>query len=405
VPIEIRVPDESEVPAVFVADGRGFGVVYEPEEIERRRPILDLSRFRVAIDSGAIVGVSGSFTLDLTVPGGAAVPMGGVTWVSVTATHRRQGLLRRLLASVHADIDEREEPVAGLTASEGGIYGRFGYGVASQLRRVSIDTRSAQLRDEVVPKPGSVRFLEPEEARAHVAAIWDRCRLQRPGETSRSAEWWDMVFIDQSKGYDGFSPAFHLAHEDGYATYRIRTNWNEGVPAHQLELSELGAATAEAHLALWHTLLGIDLVRSITSRRCVPLDDALPYLLQNPRAVRTEGLDDNLWLRPHRAGVLLGARAFGTEDRLVLEVAADADESTSIRWEVDGGPGGASASRTRRRPDLVLDRAALGAISLGGVRPSHLARARRIHESTSGALRRADAFFASDRLPSTQNPF
>ena len=217
-------------------------------------------------------------------------------------------MLRRLLAEIHADIDAREEPVAGLSASEGGIYGRFGYGVASQLRRVSIDTRAAQLRDELTPKPGSVRFLEAAEARVVVPELWDRCRAQTPGETSRSPAWWDMVFADQSKGFDGFSAAFRLGHDDGYATYRIRTRWNEGAPAHELDLIELCAATSDAHLALWHTLLGIDLVGSIRSRRSVPLDDALPHVLQNPRAVRTEGLDDNLWLRPHRPGVLLGAR-------------------------------------------------------------------------------------------------
>jgi predicted acetyltransferase len=405
VPIEIRTPEEPEVPALFAADGRGFGVVHAPDSPDRRRPTMDLSRFRIAVDGGAIVGVAGAFTLDVTVPGGAALPMGGVTWVSVAPTHRRQGLLRRLLAEVHADIDAREEPLAGLSASEGSIYGRFGYGVASQMRRVAIDTRLAQLRDEVAPKPGSVRFLEAEEARAVVPGLWDRCRTQTVGETSRSAEWWDMAFADQSQGSDGFSAAFRLGHEDGYATYRIRTRWNEGAPAHELELVELCAATGEAHVALWHTLLGIDLVGSIRSRRSVPLDDPLPHLLQNPRAVRTEGLDDNLWVRPHRPGILLGARTYGTEDRLVLEVTSDAIDAPATRWDVDGGPDGATASRTRRRADLSLDRAALGAISLGGVRPSVLARGRRISEGTSGALRRADAFFAAERLPTSQNPF
>ena len=378
VPIEIRTPEESDVPALFAADGRGFGVTYEPDEPDRRRPVMDLSRFRIAVEGGAIVGIAGSFALDVTVPGGAALPMGGVTWVSVAATHRRQGLLRRLLAEVHADIDAREEPVAGLSASEGGIYGRFGYGVASQLRRVSIDTRAARLRDEVTPKPGTVRFLEGAEARAVVPELWDRCRVQTAGETSRSPEWWDMAFADQSKGFDGFSAVFRLGHEDGYAAYRIRTRWNEGAPAHELDLIELCAATADAHAALWHTLLGIDLVGSIRSRRSVPLDDALPHLLQNPRAVRTEGLDDNLWLRPHRPGVLLGARTYGTEDRLVLEVTPDAIDAPSTRWEVDGGPDGATASRTRRRADLSLDRASARrhlprwcAPLAAGPRPSH----------------------------------
>ena len=68
----------------------------------------------------------------MTLPGGAAVPTGGVTWVSVAVTHRRQGLLGRLLEATHEDIDGRGEPLAALTASEGGIYERFGYGIASR---------------------------------------------------------------------------------------------------------------------------------------------------------------------------------------------------------------------------------------------------------------------------------
>jgi predicted acetyltransferase len=404
VPIEIRPPDDDDVPALFAADRRGFGATFEPEDIERFLPTMELPRFRIAVDGSAIVGVAGAFTLDVTVPGGASLPMGGVTWVSVAATHRRQGLLRRLLDAIHDDIDARGEPVAGLAASEGGIYGRFGYGTASLQRRVSIVKPAARIRDELVPKPGSVRFLEPSEARTVVPALWERCRPLRPGESSRSREWWDMVFADQAKGYDGFSPAVRLAHEDGYASYRVRMHWNEGAPAHDLDVVELCAATPEAHLALWHTMLNVDLVGTITSRRCVPLDDALPLLLENPRVVRTEGLDDNLWLRPHRPDVLLAARTYGTEDRLVLEV-TDATASAPVRYEVDGGPSGATAVRTRRRADLVLDRAAFGAISLGGTRPSVLARGARLWEGTTGALRRADAFFLADRLPGSQNPF
>jgi GNAT superfamily N-acetyltransferase len=189
--IEIRAPEEADVPAMFAADARGFGGYYEDEEIERRLPIIDLSRFRIAVDGAAIVGVAGSFALDMTVPGGATVPMGGVTWVSVAATHRRQGILRRLLGAVHADIDDRDEPVAGLSASEGGIYGRFGYGIATEMRRIAIDARSVQLREELVPKPGSVRFMETDEARVHVPMIWDRAgasgRARRPAPRAGGA--------------------------------------------------------------------------------------------------------------------------------------------------------------------------------------------------------------------------
>ena len=44
---------------------------------------MELDRFRVAVDGGRVVGTAGSYTLDMTVPGGGAVPTGGVTFVGV----------------------------------------------------------------------------------------------------------------------------------------------------------------------------------------------------------------------------------------------------------------------------------------------------------------------------------
>jgi predicted acetyltransferase len=250
VSIELRAPTEADVPAMFTADGRAFGVAYTPDDVERALYFLDLPRFRIAVDQGAVVGVAGCVALDLTVPGGATVPMGGVTWVSVSTTHRRQGLLGRLLDAVHEDIDQRGEPCAGLTASEGAIYGRFGYGVASYLRHVTIDRHTARFRPEHVPPPGTVRFIEPDDAKGHAADMWERCRRLYPGEIGRSTSWWEGVFADQARERDGLSPVFRLAHRDGYAAYRMKPRWNEGHPGHELEVAELVAATREAHAAL-----------------------------------------------------------------------------------------------------------------------------------------------------------
>jgi predicted acetyltransferase len=404
VPITIRVPDDGDLREMFVADARGFGFHYEDTDIEHQRPFMDLTRFRVAFDGRSIVGVAGSFGLDLTVPGGATVPMGGVTWVSVAPTHRRQGLLRRLLGEVHADIDTRGEPVAGLGAAEGSIYERFGYGVATFRREVTIKKHTARFRAEYAAAPGSVRFIDADDAKGHVVDTWERHRRQRAGETSRSAAWWEMLFHYGGKEEQGFSPVFRIAHQDGYAAYRVKQGSKDGHPDSEMDVIELVAVTDEAHAALWYALLNVDLIGTVTTRR-LPLDDPLPYLLENPRALRTTSLLDDLWLRPHDVGALLSARTYSTEDALVLEVHGEAADSVPIRWEVEGGPGGGSARRSRRRADLVLGRAALGAIYLGGVRPSLLARGRRIDARGPDALRRADAFFAADPLPFCQNRF
>src|SRR5688572_7230275 len=98
--IELRTPTDDDWPAVCHFDGRTFGATYTVDEIERKRPMHDMDRFRMAVDRRQIVGVAGSYGLDATLPGRRVVPMGGVTWVAVASTHRRQGVMRRLIGAV-----------------------------------------------------------------------------------------------------------------------------------------------------------------------------------------------------------------------------------------------------------------------------------------------------------------
>ena len=54
----------------------------------------------------------------------------------------------------------RVYPIAGLEASEAGIYGRFGYGPATVSHRLVVDRREARFLAEV-PDPGGVRIVAP----------------------------------------------------------------------------------------------------------------------------------------------------------------------------------------------------------------------------------------------------
>ena len=65
------------------------------------------------------------------------------------------------------------------------------------------------------------------------------------------------------------------------------------------------------------------------------------------------------------------------------------------------GPTGGQCRKARRsdKTDLTLGLADLGAVYLGGVGLSVLARAGRVVEERAGALARADAAFASSVAP------
>lgn len=368
-------------------DGRIFGAQHSEQEQDGLKAVADVSRFRLLVDDGAIVGIAGSFAFDMTLPGGTAVPTGGVTWVSVAVTHRRQGLLGRLMQAIHADIDERGEPLAALTASEGGIYERFGYGIATRSRVISLERGRAALRPDMLPGPGDVRIVEALDALPELTALWDRHRVKRAGEVTRSEAWWRWLINDVGPG------GVWAVHPDGFACWKLDAHWNTGHPGHELALYNLCAMTPDAHAALWHTVTSVDLVgRIVTSR--VAIDDPLPFLLRDQRALRTTELNDGVWCNVRDVGACFGARTYGTDDDMVVEV-------EGRRWRVGSG----GASKVRTRPDLVTDAAGLGALVLGGVAPSTLAAGRRLTASTSEILRRADAIFVVHPAPHCQTGF
>jgi predicted acetyltransferase len=121
-----------------------FGRDLDSDESARERylAIFERERSFAAFDGDDIVGTVTAFSLGVTVPGGAEVPMGGTTVIGVKPTHRRRGVLRALMDRHLAEIAERGEPLAGLWSSEGTIYGRFGYGPAT-FRHVMEATTTA----------------------------------------------------------------------------------------------------------------------------------------------------------------------------------------------------------------------------------------------------------------------
>src|SRR3954471_14018286 len=113
-------------------------------------------------DDGRIVATTGAYTRELTVPG-AVVPCAAVTAVGVVATHRRRGLLTAMMRRQLEDLRERGDSVAALWASEGAIYGRFGYGIAARAARLGA-RRPA-------PPPAGAPGLVARRPAARLAAV------------------------------------------------------------------------------------------------------------------------------------------------------------------------------------------------------------------------------------------
>jgi predicted acetyltransferase len=244
-----------------------------------------------------------------------------------------------------------------------------------------------------------VRILDADEATTVADAVYARVSPTRVGELSRPTAWWPRLFEPRSKGARFFT-AVHDGPDrepDAFVRYVLDDNWPDGVPANTLRVLELQAVDADAEAAMWNYVFGIDLVGTIKAVDR-PVDDPLRWRLPDSRRMRVRKLRDHLWVRVVDVATALGARTYGVDDALVVELVDDFRPGNSGNWSIDGGPDGATCARTDRAADLRLGADDLGALYLGGVPVSTLAAAGRVHELSSGAVARGDRFFLT--LPS-----
>jgi len=325
----------------------------------------------------------------MTTPGGRSLEVPGLTWVAVLPTHRRRGVLSALLARLAEGYAAQGYSCSVLMASEGSIYHRFGYGVASTAVKVSIERRLASLRTPV--DAGAVEYLTAEAARERLPELYRRWQQVTPGALNRSDTWWEYLFQDKEYERNGRSEKLYLVHPDGYLTYRAAEKWVNNHPDSRCEIVDYRPLTREAHAALWQVLLGMDLFTTIESWQ-LPADDPLPFLLSDFRQVRTVASKDGLWLRPVNLPALLAGRRYAVDFEAVLEVAGE-------RVALAGGPDGAECVATDRPAQLWLDRPELGSVYLGGYRLHMLHRAGLARADDPALLDRVDLAFGTDRLP------
>jgi predicted acetyltransferase len=398
--IELRPIATEEFEAFARATEQAFGAQANPEEVAEWRRVFEPGRFFAAIDAGEIVGTAGQFTMVLTVPG-AEVAMAGVTAVGVSPTHRRRGLLTSLMRRLTEDSRERDETVAALWASEGSIYQRFGYGLATFAGWAEIDRDRTAFARPFQPR-GTVRLIDKEAALEAFPPLHERVRRHQPGMIARTRPWWEHIWADLESWRDGASALFFGLYEttegpEGYVTYRIKQDWQQGTPNNRVRMRELVATSSDAQAALWRYCFDIDLVTRIEMWPR-PVDDPVLYLLAEPRRWNLR-LGDGLWVRLVDVPAALAGRRYRRPGRLAFEVRDSFCPWNEGRYELEGGPDGAACEPTDREPELIVSAADLGAAYLGGASFTTLSRAGRVVELTDGSLERASAMFGWDPLP------
>lgn len=389
VDLQIRTATDSDWPAIELLDSMAFG--YHPADDDRTlgRALMRTEDIVLACEGDVPIGVAAHLPLDVTVPGGRQVPTRGVSWVSVAPTHRRRGVLRAMFTQLHRDITATDVPLAALTASEAGIYGRFGYGPATVAAEVTLDRRFARFRGDV-PDPGGVRLADAATAARELPGIYDRWRRITPGAQARPQAHWDFTFADPEANRDGGTALFHLLHADGYAMFRRRGE--DGTRTAVVE--ELVAVTDDAHAALWRALCGLDLTPHVEAT--VHADDPLRLMLTDSRLLRTTRVADDLWLRIMDVPAALEARTYALDLDTVVEV-HDPYLDAGGTFALTVRDGHAQCRRTDAAPRISLDIDVLSSLYLGAHRARPFAAAGRVRASSDRDLTQFDLAFLADR--------
>ncbi|MCB5274938.1 Enhanced intracellular survival protein [Arthrobacter sp. SO5] len=378
-----------KVMAMYRVDNREMTGVYQTGSVAAHSLAADIP-----------VATFGTLRKDLNVGHGRQLEAQLITAVTVRGTHRRQGLLRRMMTGDLAASRADGLAIAALTASEASIYGRFGFGVATFERSIKVDT-GPRFRLRHAPT-GSVEIADRKVLLELAPGVFERVHRVTPGSIVRQD-----AYRQRSSGTlgrdgaedEGITCALHYdaaGTVDGYVAYKF-SGW-ESKPF-TVDIVDLVAATDAAYLELWQFLGSIDLVQRVSWAEA-PVDDPLAWALEDPRCVDASSHVDMLWLRVLDTAAALGARRYSADGTLVLGITDSLGfaDGTFVLTVRDGDATVAPAP-AGAEPELTLDVAELGSIYLGGVCPVTLEAAGRITEHARGAALKARLMFAVERAP------
>ncbi|MBV7696826.1 GNAT family N-acetyltransferase [Streptomyces sp. TRM70350] len=384
------------------------GFLREPtlteEQVEARRPQFVPGRLLGAFDGDRCVATFRSFAQEITAVGGAFVPADAVSNVTVSPTHRRRGLLSRMMTQDLTAAKERGDVVATLIAAEYPIYGRYGFGPATWAAEWTVDvTRTGLDRRWSGPADGGrIDLVDAEDVRKLGPELHERLRRAQPGAVSRDELWWRVNTGAVRLGGSWTEPYYALYRSatgevEGLVSYESDDNWHRKQPHNTADVNWLIAVTPAAERALWHFLCSIDWITQVKSGWRAP-DDLLPLLLPDPRAARLTVQSDWLWVRVLDVVRALQARTYEGSGSLVLEV-VDAGGLSGGRYRLQASAQGASCAPSTESADLTLDVADLAALWLGDESAVRLAALGRVREERAGAARSADALLRTSRRP------
>ncbi len=399
--LELRTIVDDEIQAFYDAVLCGFHSKPVAGIGEWARSGVELDRTRAAFDDGQIVSTVRSHSSQVTLPGGV-VQGALLTQVTTSPTHRRRGLVSRLLLQDFHDAVDRGDVVSYLVAAEYPIYGRFGYGVATERVQLVIDATTTQFLPVVTDDDAEVVIADPETWWTAASAVYDEIRATRPGFTGIPERWWKVdAGILPRPGDDPSGARLIVLRRAGRivgcARYTVTDRWEHGRPRATCEVEGLLGLTALDEARLWRFCCELDWVSSVTADARPP-GDPLRWFTVDARSIGERDRVDFTWVRVLSPAALAarryrsaGALTIAVHDRqglLPSTLRLEADDDGAVRCESTATP-----------PDIELDSGDLGSLVMGGVSALQLAAAGRIVEHRSGTVDLAERLFRWPMTP------
>lgn len=389
--IDLHDVGPDDLPVWAALSHRGFLAPNRPaaSRMEGYRHALVEYRFRLARIGGVPCGAYRSWDVDLPVPGRATVRTRAIGSLSVLSTHRRRGVASAFIRDALDGGREAGAALSLLIPSEAPIYGRFGFGAATETVHLTVDTTRVHLG---VPEGITLEATQDEALQEIAPALYAQVAAGMPGALPRTDQVWarslGLASVEASEA-DLFRPAVIARDETGAvvgtASYRIDGDWELDRRA-GIRLLDLTAATAPAYRALWGFLADLDLTDRIVAVDR-PVHEPLAWMLPDRRAITQTHRTDFQWLRLLDVPTALAARTAAAPGSLVLEVVDPAGYAAG-RWQMDADEGGhITLTSSSRSADVTLSAQTLASIYLGQVSLLQL----NADEHRAGAVRILDA--------------
>ncbi|MSS46587.1 GNAT family N-acetyltransferase [Cutibacterium sp. WCA-380-WT-3A] len=344
---------------------------------------------------GLPVATMATYSSTINTGHGHLEPATFITDVTVRASHRRRGLLRTLMTNALTRSKDEGLAFAALTATEGSIYGRFGYGISTRSQSVEI-VADGRFKLNHTPQ-GTVSMADPlaiDDLRLAVFSEFHRAHRgshnREPWHVDFSSGRWNPQMGGPNRRIRSIVHYNDDGEPDGVVSYEIDKDFGS-----RITVRDMVATTADAEVALWEFLASIDLIETITAPKVDPAT-ALPWAVEDPRVVKFTRHTDLGWLRILDVDKAMAVRGWDHQGSVTFHV-VDPMGYAEGTWRVDVEAPGAPAAVTKvddSTDAATLDVAALGSLYFGMGRGFSLAAAHRV-TGTDEQIAAVDRMFST----------